>query len=101
MTNTGNLTPAELSAIPATVAPKVAFDVTKLDGAIATVVTVADPFIPAKVRASIYVIGTVAATALEAVAPVVGGTVGVVVQISGAALAALVGAIALSHVSGK
>lgn len=101
MTPIAPLTPAELPPVTVTTEPKVAFDVTKLDGALTTVVAVANPFIPAKVRATIYAVGTVVSTTLEAVSPVVGGTVGQVMQIVGAAAGALVGAIALSHVSGK
>lgn len=66
--------------------------------AVAAVAAVAAPFIPAKIRAVIYSIaGTVSVIAL-ALSPVLGGTVGVVLGIVGAAAAAVTTATALSHI---
>lgn len=59
----------------------------------------AAPFIPAKIRAGIYSIGGLVIVVAGAVAPVVGGTVGNILDVAASAVGALVGAVAVSHVS--
>jgi hypothetical protein len=81
--------------------PIVSPDVAEIDPAIATVVTKVAPFIPAKVRATIYTISGIVGVIAAATAPVVGGTVGVVLDVIGGAATVLASSVALSHVSGK
>ena len=81
--------------------PTIAPDPSKIVGAVTVVGTQSAPFIPAKVRAIIYAGGSALSATLEAVSPVIGGTVGLVLQISGAAIGAFVGAVAISHVTGS
>lgn len=70
-----------------------------VDTAVTELATAANPFIPAKVRAAIYTVGSFVSVAAFAVAPVVGGHIGVVVDLIGGATVALTGALAISHVS--
>jgi hypothetical protein len=70
-----------------------------VDHAIVELATTAAPFIPAKVRAVIYAVGGVIVVAAGALAPVIGGTVGVVLDGVGAAAGALTSTLALSHIT--
>ncbi|MEO7018358.1 MAG: hypothetical protein ABI067_17760 [Leifsonia sp.] len=70
-----------------------------VDHAIVELATTATPFIPAKVRATIYAVGGVIVVAAGALAPVIGGTVGVVLDGVGAAAGALTSTLALSHIT--
>lgn len=83
----------------ATQKPLVDPDPTQLEPALEGVLVNAGPFLPAKVRAAIYGVGTPIGAACVAVAPLVGGTIGDVLGIAGAAVVAALGATALSHVS--
>jgi hypothetical protein len=56
------------------------------------------PFIPAKVRAAIYTVGGLVIVGAGALAPVIGGTVGAVLEGIGAAAGAATSALALSHI---
>jgi hypothetical protein len=70
-----------------------------VDKAVTALATAAGPFIPAKIRATIYTVGSLVSVAAFAVAPVIGGHVGVVVDLVGGASVALTGALAISHVN--
>jgi hypothetical protein len=70
-----------------------------VDKAVTELGTVAAPFIPAKVRAVIYAVGGVIVVAAGALAPVIGGTIGVVLDGVGAAAGALTSTLALSHIT--
>jgi len=69
-----------------------------LDPALAVVTTTVAPFIPAKVRAAIYVVAPIATIVCAAVAPVVGGTIGTILDAAAAAFAVLAPAVAVSHI---
>ncbi|MFE4469563.1 hypothetical protein ACFRFH_12180 [Leifsonia sp. NPDC056824] len=81
--------------------PVVAPDLSEktVDTAVAQLGTVAGPFIPAKVRATIYTVGTLVTVGAVAIAPVIGGHIGSVIDLIGSAAAALTGALAISHIS--
>lgn len=70
-----------------------------IDTAVSEISNAAAPFIPAKIRAAIYSIGGLVIVVAGAVAPVVGGTVGNILDVAASAIGALVGAVAVSHVS--
>lgn len=72
---------------------------TSVSTAVATDAAAVAPFLSSKVRSLIYSVGGVAAVVAIATAPVVGGTVGEVLNVVGAGLTALSGGVALSHVS--
>jgi len=74
-------------------------DPSKIPDAVGVIEHAAEPFIPAKVRATIYSVAGFVAIAAAAAAPVAGGVVGEVLSIVGAAAAAIVGTTALAHVS--
>lgn len=73
-------------------------DPSKIPDAVGIIEHAAEPFIPAKLRARIYVIAGFVAVAAPAAAAVAGGIVGEVLAITGAAAAAIVGSTALAHV---
>ncbi|MET4703097.1 hypothetical protein [Frigoribacterium sp. UYMn621] len=70
-----------------------------VDKALVTVTETAAPFLPPKVRAAIYTVGGIVAVAAGAAAPVIGGTIGVVLESVAAAAAAVISVSALSHIS--
>lgn len=82
-------------------APTVAPDLSSatVDKAVSQLATAATPFIPAKVRATIYTVGGLVIVGAGAVAPVIGGTVEVVLNGISAAVGALTAALAVSHVT--
>jgi hypothetical protein len=69
-----------------------------VDAALVTLTGVAVPFLPKKVRATIYAVGGIVVVAAGAVAPVVGGTIGIVLESVAAASAAVISTSALSHI---
>lgn len=73
-------------------------DLSKIPEVTGDIEKAVEPFIPAKVRAGIYSVCGVIAVAATGAAEVVGGTVGEVLGIVGAAAAAVVGTTAISHI---
>jgi hypothetical protein len=67
--------------------------------AVGTSASAVAKFIPTSVRATLYSVGAAAAVVAIAVAPVLGGTVGEIVNVVGVGLSALANAVAVSHVS--
>lgn len=96
-----DINPAPVVDAPVAAEPVVAPDLSAptINNAVTNITTAAAPFIPAKVRAAIYTVGSLVSVAAFAVAPVIGGHVGVVIDLVGGATVALNGALALSHVS--
>ncbi len=95
--------PVETPAAPVVVVPAAPVAAPNLsapviDKAVTEITTAVESFIPAPIRATIYSVGGVVAVAGDALAPVFGGTVGIVLGIVGGAATALVGTLALSHI---
>jgi hypothetical protein len=96
------MTDTTLTAVaPVAAAPLVAPDLSNktVDAALVTLTTASAPFLPAKVRATIYTVGGLVVVATSAVAPVVGGTIGVILESISAACAAVISATALGHIN--
>lgn len=70
-----------------------------VDKAVAEVTAAAKPFIPAKLRATIYTVGGLIGVVSIATAPVFGGTIGDVLGGIGAAATALTSTLAVSHIT--
>jgi hypothetical protein len=70
-----------------------------VDKAVTDIGTAAKPFIPAKLRATIYTVGGLIGVVTIASSPVFGGTLGEVLGGIGAAATALTSTLAVSHIT--
>jgi hypothetical protein len=70
-----------------------------VDNAVTIITEQAEPFLSKKVRATIYTVAGLIAVVGVSIAPVIGGTVGTIIDGISAAAAAITSVLAVSHIS--